>query len=180
MAHSLIDKDAGDVTRVAGLLAKVEGQIASVIADGAYDGTSVYDAAAARQHEPPPRVVIPPRASSVINPDADIQTVRDRPVKYIAEKGRLAWQKATGYGRRSLVETTIGRYKHIIGLRLRARSTAGQNGEAAIAIHPLNRMIQIAKPMPIPASRHNHRVGPIQASARSVQQRHRTIEGAKG
>jgi hypothetical protein len=33
----------------------------------------------------------------------------------------MAWQKTTGYGRRSLVETTIGRYKAAIGPRLRAR-----------------------------------------------------------
>ena len=150
LAHSLTDKDAGDITQVASLLATVEGQIASVIADGAYDGTSVYDAAAARQHEPPPHVVIPPRASSIVNPDDSTQTVRDHHVKYIAEKGRLAWQKANGYGRRSLVETTIGRYKHIIGSKLSARSTAGQNGEAAIAIHALNRMIRIAKPISVP------------------------------
>ena len=39
MAHSLTDKDAGDITQVPSLLATVEGQIASVIADGAYDGT---------------------------------------------------------------------------------------------------------------------------------------------
>jgi hypothetical protein len=26
-----------------------------------------------------------------------------------AEKGRMAWQKATGYGRRSLAETAVGR-----------------------------------------------------------------------
>ena len=124
--------------------------IASVIADGAYDGTSVYDATAARQHAPPPHVVIPPRTSSIVNPDANTQTMRDRHVRYIAEKGRLAWQKANGYGRRSLVETTIGRYKHIIGPKLRARSTAGQKGEVAIAIHAINRMIQIAKPISFP------------------------------
>jgi hypothetical protein len=39
----------------------------------------------------------------------------------IEAKGRLEWQKATGYGRRSLVETTIGRYKRIIGPQLRAK-----------------------------------------------------------
>ena len=76
--------------------------------------------------------------------------MRDRHVRYIAEKGRLAWQKANGYGRRSLVETTIGRYKHIIGPKLRARSMAGQKGEVAIAIHAINRMIQIAKPISFP------------------------------
>jgi hypothetical protein len=57
------------------------------------------------------------------------QNLRDRHIQLIAEKGRMAWQKATGYGRRSLVETAIGRYKHIIGSTLRARSNDGQGGE---------------------------------------------------
>jgi len=150
VAHSLTDKNTGDISEVAGLLATVEGQIASVIADGAYDGVSVYDAAAARQHNPPPRIIIPPRASSIGNADGNVETIRDRHVRDIAEKGRMAWQKANGYGRRSLVETTIGRYKHTIGSKLRARSTAGQKGEVAIAVRVLNRMIQIAKPVSAP------------------------------
>lgn len=61
----------------------------------------------------------------------------------------MAWQKATGYGRRSLVETAIGRYKHIIGSMLRAHSDDGQAGEAAITVHVLNRMIRNAKPVSI-------------------------------
>jgi hypothetical protein len=52
----------------------------------------------------------------------------------IEAKGRLEWQKATGYGRRSLVETTIGQYKWIIGPQLRARPFAGQQTEAAIGV----------------------------------------------
>jgi len=63
----------------------------------------------------------------------------------------MAWQKANGYGRRSIVETTIGRYKHIIGPKLKARSTTGQKGEVAIAICALNQMICIAKPISVPA-----------------------------
>jgi len=66
--------------------------------------------------------------------DAGTRAVRDRHVQHIAEKGRMAWQKATGYGRRSLVETTIGRYKHIIGPKLRARSSGCQQGDVAIAV----------------------------------------------
>ena len=54
---------------------------------------------------------------------ASAPTQRDRHLECIAEKGRMAWQKVTGYGRRSLVETAIGRYKYIIGPKLRARST---------------------------------------------------------
>ena len=40
----------------------------------------------------------------------------------INTQGRLAWQTATGYGQRALVETTMGRYKSLIGPRLRVRS----------------------------------------------------------
>ncbi len=111
----------------------------------------VHPINAARQHNPPPHIVIPPRASSIVNADAQIETIRDGYVRYIAERGRMAWQKANGYGRRSIVETTIGRYKHIIGPKVRARSTTAQKGEVAIAICALNQMIRIAKPNSIPA-----------------------------
>ncbi|NPD67648.1 transposase (plasmid) [Lichenicola cladoniae] len=80
VAHRLTDKDTGDITKLAGHLATVEGQIASLIADGAYDSASVYDAAAARQFNPLPDIVVPPRASSIVNTDAHIQTIRDRHV----------------------------------------------------------------------------------------------------
>jgi hypothetical protein len=57
--------------------------------------------------------------------------------------------ETTGYGRRSLVETVIGRYKHIIGSTLRARLNDGQGGEVAITVQVLNRMIRIVKPISV-------------------------------
>ena len=59
----------------------------------------------------------------------------------------MAWQRATGYGWRSLVETAIGRDKHLIGPKLRARTLPGQQGEAALAVAALTRMIRTAKPV---------------------------------
>ena len=61
----------------------------------------------------------------------------------------MGWQKTTGYGRGSLVETTIGRYKAAIGPRLHARTFLTQRGEAAIAVEVLNRMIRAAKPISV-------------------------------
>jgi DDE family transposase len=149
-AHVLTDGNADDAVRAPALLRQAEGRIASVIADGAYDGEPVYRAAAARQHGPPPDVVIPPRASAVPSTnDPDAQSPRDCHIRFIAEKGRMAWQKATGYGRRSLAETAIGRYKRLIGAKLRARTLSGQQGEAAIAVAVLNRMIRVAKPVSV-------------------------------
>ena len=146
-AHVLTGGNADDAAQVPALLRQPEGVIASVIADGAYDGEPVYQAAAARQPGRPPDVVIPPRASAVpstANPDK--QSPRDRHIQLMAERGRVGWQRATGYGRRNLAETAIGRYKHLIGPKLRARTYAGQQGEVALAVQVLNRMIREAKP----------------------------------
>ncbi len=122
-------------------------------ADGAYDGEPVYQVVITHQSDPVPDIVIPPRASAVPSAQsAEAQSQRDHHLRIIAEKGRMAWQKATGYGRRSLVETTIGRYKAIIGPKLHARILPAQQGEAAIAAEVLNHMIRAAKPVSIRAT----------------------------
>jgi hypothetical protein len=71
---------------------------------------------------------------------------RDRHLAMITERGRLAWQLATGYGQRNLIETTMGRYKALIGLRLSARGFAAQRTEAAIGAAILNRMLAAGRP----------------------------------
>src|SRR5918911_2035941 len=150
VASVLTDNAADDAGEVPALLGQVEGEIVSVAADGAYDGEPVYRAVADRQADPPPDVVIPPRASAVPSAEgADAQSQRDRHIRFVTEKGRMAWQRATGYGRRSLAETAVGRFKAIIGPRLRARGLPAQQGEAAIAVAVLNRMIRVAKPISV-------------------------------
>ncbi|HEV7851071.1 MAG TPA: IS5/IS1182 family transposase, partial [Mycobacterium sp.] len=57
-----------------------------------------------------------------------------------------AWQVATGYGQRSLIETTMGRYKTLTGPRLRARGLAAQQTEAAVSVAVLNRMLAAGRP----------------------------------
>ena len=59
----------------------------------------------------------------------------------MAERGRIGWQKATGYGRRNQAEMAMARYKHLIGPKLRSRSLPAQQGEVAIAVAVLNTMI---------------------------------------
>ncbi len=81
--------------------------------------------------------------------DVGRQTQRDRHIALMAYKGRMVWQRATGYGRRNHVETTMGRYKHLIGSRLRARTLLVQQGEVAIAVAVFNRVIRIAKPVSV-------------------------------
>ena len=149
-AHVLTDGDADDAVQAPALLRQCEGTLASVTADGAYDRDPVYQAAAARQPGSPPEVVIPPRADAVPSTaDPEQQTPRDRHVTLMAERGRIGWQHATGYGRRNHVETTMGRYKHLIGPKLRARCQPNQHGEVALAVQVLNRMIRTAKPVSV-------------------------------
>ena len=140
IAETLTGKEFGDPSQVAPLLDQVDAQIASVIADGAYDGMPTYEAVAA--HGDDIQVIIPPHMTAVLSAGAaDSPSQRDIHIASIADRGRLGWQEETGYGRRALVETTMGRYKGIIGPCLRARSFAGQQAEAAIGVAVLNRML---------------------------------------
>jgi len=43
----------------------------------------------------------------------------------------------------------MGRYKHLIGPKLRARTRPGENDEVALAVQVLNRMIRTAKPVSV-------------------------------
>jgi hypothetical protein len=144
IAHAMTDQDAGDASQVEALLDQIDAPIGQFTADGAYDGSPTYDAVT--WHSAGAMVVIPPRANAVKRPDADPLSQRDRHIAAINTDGRMKWQAATGYGKRSLVETAIGRYKSIIGYRLRARSFGAQQTEVSIGCAVLNRMLACARP----------------------------------
>ncbi len=145
VASDLTGDDVGDVTALPDLLDQVEGPVDAVIADGAYDGQPVYDAVAARH--PEADVIIPPRSTAVATEAAASQ--RDRHIKEIEEHGRIGWQKRNGYGRRSLVETAMFRYKTILGRSLHARTLPNQRTEAKIGCKVLNRMTSLGMPVSV-------------------------------
>jgi len=144
VARTLTDQDADDPFQVEPLLDQIGGPIGRVMADGAYDGAPTYRTIAAYGEDI--EVVIPPRATAVPGGEPGPPTQRDRHLAMITERGRLAWQASTGYGQRSLVETTMGRYKSLIGPRLRARGFAAQQTEAAVGVAVLNRMLAAGRP----------------------------------
>jgi hypothetical protein len=122
VAVELTTDEVGDPTAFPDLLAQTEGEIASFTADGAYDCDSVYQAMANHQSDIVD-VIIPPRSTAVPSEHAATQpTPRDRHLQLIADRGRMGWQRASGYNRRSLVENGFYRYKTIIGRRLHARN----------------------------------------------------------
>jgi hypothetical protein len=137
VARTLTDQDTDDPSQVAPLLDQIDGPIARVMAAGAYDGAPTYATIAAYSDDI--EAVIPPRSTAVIHGEQGSLVPRDRHPEMITERGRLAWQKATDYGQRSLVETTMGRYKALIGPRLRARGFAAQQTEAAVSVVVLTR-----------------------------------------
>ena len=145
MASTLTGNDVGDPSQVAPLLDQIEATIASVTADGAYDGMPTYDVVAG--HGEDVRVIIPPHVTAVLRAEAEHNpSQRDQHILSIAARGRLGWQEETDYGQRALVETAMGRYKAIIGPRLRARSSSGQQAEAAVGVAVLNRMLDAGRP----------------------------------
>ena len=145
VASVLTDKDADDGSQVGPLLDRIEGAVASFTGDGAYDRDDVYAEVAARH--PAAAVVVPPRANAVPSEAAEIApTQRDRHLRCIAERGRMGWQKASGYNWRALVECDISRWKRVIGDGLRSQTDGRQATEVAIAADVLNRMLELGRP----------------------------------
>ncbi len=92
-------------------------------------------------------VVVPPRANAVPSGTAgSAPTQRDRHIAEIAERGRMGWQKASGYNWRALVEADVSRWKRVIGDGLRFRTDGRQATEVAIAADVLNRMLDLGRP----------------------------------
>jgi hypothetical protein len=87
-SQTLTDQDADDPSQVAPLLDQIDGRIARVAADGAYDGAPTYQTIAT--HGDGIDVVIPPRSTAVRTGEPGSPTQRDRHLKMIAERGRLA------------------------------------------------------------------------------------------
>ena len=98
-------------------------------------------------HHPGAKVMVPPRLSAEPSETAETTpTQRDQHLQLIAERGRMGWQKASGYKDRALVEAEISRYKCVIGGTLRLRTNARQATEVVIAVRALNRMLELGRP----------------------------------
>ena len=127
VATALTTPDVDDGSQAGPLLDQVAGPVASVTGDGAYDQDSVYASVAARHPESAP-------------------TPRDRHLQLIAEQGRMAWQRASGYTKRARAEAAIARWKQVLGDRLRAHTDERRATEVELAGHVLNRMLELGRP----------------------------------
>src|SRR3954447_12853326 len=145
VASELTTHDADDGAQVGPLLDQVAAPLASFTGDGAYDQDGVY-ASVAERH-PEATIIVPPRATAVPSQTAESEpTQHDRHLQHIADHGRMAWQTASGYTKRARAEAAIGRWKQVIGDRLRAHTDERRATEVDVAVHVLNRMQELGRP----------------------------------
>jgi len=145
VAAALTGREADDGAQVGPLLDQVAGPVASVTGDGAYDQDGVYTSVSERH--PEAAVTVPPRSTAVPSRTAASEpTQRDGHLQLIAERGRRAWQKASGYTKRARAEAVIGRWKQVIGDRLRSHTDERRATEMDVAVHVLNRMLELGRP----------------------------------
>ena len=141
----LVEKHGAEVGP---LLGQVPGSVTSFTGDGAYDQDSVSTAVAERH--PDAAIIVPPRSTAVPSETAETDaTQRDRHLQSIAEHGRVAWQKASGYTKRARAEAAIGRFKQVIGDGLRSRADERRATEVNVAVHALNRMLELGRPISV-------------------------------
>ena len=96
IAADLTSNEVDDGSQVGPLLDQVARPVASFTGDGAFDRDDVYGEVAARH--PEAAVIVPPRSSAVPSETAETApTQRDEHLQLIAERGRMGWQKASGY-----------------------------------------------------------------------------------
>ena len=142
------DATVTDAEAAPPLLGQVDRPVVAVGADGAYDREEVYQAVAGRGAVP----VIPPRQDAKIrihgNTKGDPHP-RDTNLRGIRRLGRKGWKRDSGYHRRSLAETAMGRIKGIFGGELRSRKWSRQATELGICCRALNMMTHLGMPVSV-------------------------------
>lgn len=144
----LTENSKGDAAVAKGMMSRIPENVQNIYGDGAYDSTALRKQIHAKGATPK----IPPLRNAVSGKILD-EAVRARNLAIKAIEGlggdataRSLWKKLTGYHRRSLVETTMFRYKQIFGATLRSRSWDNQQVEALLKCRILNTMNNLGRP----------------------------------
>ena len=146
VACELTSKRARDASRVASLVGQIERPIASAKADAAYDTGDVYKTLENHRAHRSPKVLRPPRTGAQLALDSAGTRQRNRNIRARSRVGKRKWYVASGYSRRSKVETTFHRYKAILGSAMRARGLASQRVEVRLGCKILNTMTALGIP----------------------------------
>jgi len=120
--------------------------ISRFIGDGAYDGVPIYDLLKARFGEAVEIIIPPPKNAAFSSQSTHDPTLRDQHIAEVQTRGRMIWQTSSGYNQRSRIETQMGRWKAVIGSKLKARRFENQQTEAKISVAILNKMTELGRP----------------------------------
>jgi IS5 family transposase len=129
MSHS----DTHDVVPAKELLAQENVQITDFYGDGAYDSNDIYQELEKRGVS---GYHIPPQHNARITRKSHHE--RNKNIREIRRSNRDTWKQESGYHRRSLVETTMFRYKTTFGQQLSFRTESSQKSEIMIKCNILN------------------------------------------
>lgn len=147
-AVSCTDNATADVEEFPLLLGEVAAEAASMTGDGGYDARAVYELLHAL-HIP---FVIPPSPTATAKYSSlstDPSGRRRRFVQRIHDVGRTQWKQESGYHRRSIVETTMNRWKRIFGDRVKSRTLDRENTDVHIQARILNIFTALGMPQSI-------------------------------
>lgn len=144
-ACSMTEQYVLDRRELPGLLRGVEGEVAEVLGDGAYDTRDCHAAI----HRRGARSVIPPQKRARVRGSPE-SLGRDAASLRAREAGLDVWKEEAGYHRRSLAETAMMRLKTIFSDRLRAREWRRQETEPRVRCVALNRMTSLGMPQSYP------------------------------
>ncbi len=145
VAETLTQNTVDDADMLPNLLDQIDAPLRRFTGDGAYDTRSVYTAVGEAGNTGV-EIVVPPRRLAAASPEATGPwEQRNLHIERIAEIGRRAWQKETGYRQQARVEGTFLRYKRILGGRHRARGFEAQQRKAMMGCTVLNKMLALGK-----------------------------------
>lgn len=145
LAGKVTPNSTGDSEVLGEMLDDIDGKIAQVSADGAYDRGYCYDYIDERGAT----AAIPPRKDAVIwvhGNRKEPKHPRDENLRRIRQVGRSKWKEETHYHRRSLSETGMYRLKTIFTGEVCARKLETQTTELMIECNALNTMTQLGMP----------------------------------
>jgi hypothetical protein len=133
-----------DCEKTEDLLEQIEGSIGEVIGDGSYDNEDSRDAIKNRGC----KCIIPPQKNAKIKIHGNtkgITSTRDDDIRYIRKHGRKKWKTDNNYHRRSLIETTMFRFKNEFGDRVYSRLDETINTEVLVKVNILNKQLELGQ-----------------------------------
>ena len=145
VAAALTQNTVDDADMLPDLLGQISAPLRRFTGDSAYDTRRVYTAVG-EAGGTGVEVVVPPRRPGTASPQTTGPWAqRNLHIERIAEIGRQAWQKETGYRQQARVEGTFLRYKRVLGGSLRAKGFEAQQREAMVGCTVLNKMLALGK-----------------------------------